>query len=381
VSRASAYQYLHQSIAVHGGGLISAWIDHREVAADVCTQKLEPGGHLGDPAPTISSVIDHPDDQGGTVVLSWGASDHDQYPGQTITGYSVWKRLPDDRDRAGWTWVDEVPATYQTEYGYDAPTYENYGGGSVYPLTEYKVIAHTADPWVFWESGVRSGCSVDNISPGAPLALSGVLLEPVVQLSWSASGIDEEDLSHYNVYRGNNPGFTADADSLIGTSVTIDYTDSDPGFGTVYYRVAGEDVHGNVGSTSNEAAVTVSASTVSATLTCSPSTGTLPFVSNFAVELNNLYQGQTRRIAGRINITLASGASYTNWRGGYTNVAAGETYSVSWNQTLPATAALLGQNTFRLVVTDVTPAPYNQPPYPPAGDTATDLETVTGLAP
>ena len=39
----------------------------------------------------------------------------------------------------------------------------------------------------------------------------------------------------------------------------------------------------------------------------------------------------------------------------------------------------MGPNEFALVVEDVTPAPFNQPPYAPSGDTATDACTVTGL--
>lgn len=34
-----------------------------------------------------------------------------------------------------------------------------------------------------------------------------------------------------------------------------------------------------------------------------------------------------------------------------------------------------------LVVEDVSPPPYNHPPYPPSGVTASDSCTVTGLAP
>jgi hypothetical protein len=42
---------------------------------------------------------------------------------------------------------------------------------------------------------------------------------------------------------------------------------------------------------------------------------------------------------------------------------------------------VIGCNVARLVVEDVTPSPWNQPPYPPAGDTDTDACTVTGIAP
>ncbi len=53
----------------------------------------------------------------------------------------------------------------------------------------------------------------------------------------------------------------------------------------------------------------------------------------------------------------------------------------SWNQNIPAMASVIGNNVFTLAAEDVTPAPYNQPPYPPAGDTDTAFCTVTGIAP
>ncbi len=42
---------------------------------------------------------------------------------------------------------------------------------------------------------------------------------------------------------------------------------------------------------------------------------------------------------------------------------------------------LVGDNVFTLVGEDVTPAPYNQPPFLPSGDTASDNVTVTATAP
>jgi hypothetical protein len=185
----------------------------------------------------------------------------------------------------------------------------------------------------------------------------------------------------HNIYRGSSAGFVADENTLIGTAVDIEFTDTNPGHGTWYYRVAGEDVHGNVGAPSNEAEVPVSTSTVSASLSCAPDVGTLPFITGFTVQLTNQYDGLTRRIAGRINVTLANGTSYGNWRAGSTNIAAGSTYVTSWNQPIPALAPLVGDNLFRLVAADVTPAPWNQPPYPPAGDTDSDTATLTGIAP
>lgn len=46
-----------------------------------------------------------------------------------------------------------------------------------------------------------------------------------------------------------------------------------------------------------------------------------------------------------------------------------------------ALPVVIGDNHVTLVAEDVTPAPYNQPPYPPAGDTDTGRCKVTAFAP
>jgi hypothetical protein len=121
--------------------------------------------------------------------------------------------------------------------------------------------------------------------------------------------------------------------------------------------------------------------TVGAQLTCIPASGILPFTVQFTARLTNRYTGQIRRLAARVNLTMGSGGHITSWRAGFTNVAPGDSYVAAWNQNLPALGTLLGENLFRLSAEDVTPAPYNQPPYPAAGDTATAACTVTGVAP
>jgi len=121
--------------------------------------------------------------------------------------------------------------------------------------------------------------------------------------------------------------------------------------------------------------------TSDAGLTCLPDSGTLPFTSVFTVSVTNQYTEQTRRFDYAIKVTLASGQSYTNWRRGYHNVARGETYTRAWTQSIPAYGTLVGVNVFDLAVLDITPEPYNQPPYPPAGDTATDSCSITATLP
>ncbi len=121
--------------------------------------------------------------------------------------------------------------------------------------------------------------------------------------------------------------------------------------------------------------------TIGAEFSCVPSSGTVPFSTQMTVTLANLYTGERRRIAGRIDITLAGGYSFPSWRTGYANVAAGGGYTTAWVTDIPAIGSVVGDNTFQLFVEDVTPSPFNQPPYPPAGDTANAACTVTGVAP
>jgi hypothetical protein len=116
-------------------------------------------------------------------------------------------------------------------------------------------------------------------------------------------------------------------------------------------------------------------------LNCSPDSGVLPFVTNFMAVLGSNYLSQPRRLAGYIDVTLASGTYYSSYRKGFTNLWPGECYAESWNQNLPALGTLIGDNVFTLHVEDVTPPPYNLPPYAPSGGTDTDSCMITGIAP
>ncbi len=119
---------------------------------------------------------------------------------------------------------------------------------------------------------------------------------------------------------------------------------------------------------------------LSAGMSCIPSSGTLPFTTNICLQLNNIIE-HNRTVAGSLNLTLANGTYYSNWRAGYTNLSALEEYSTCWNQHIPAFSSLIGQNDIAIFLKDVTSSPYNQPPYPPSGDTDTASCTVTGIAP
>ncbi len=120
--------------------------------------------------------------------------------------------------------------------------------------------------------------------------------------------------------------------------------------------------------------------TVEVSIGCTPDNGVLPFTTQMAISLTNLTT-ENRRAAGRVDMVIANGTPYTNWRAGWTNLSDSETYSTFWNQSLPALGSLVGNNVFTIVGVDVTPAPYNQPPFAPAGDTDNDACTVVATSP
>jgi len=124
--------------------------------------------------------------------------------------------------------------------------------------------------------------------------------------------------------------------------------------------------------------------TVGCKYTVSPLSGTLPFQTTHQLALvNNLTGGAafTRRIAAEIDVTTGNGTSYNSWRSGYTNVSPSSNYFTQFPINLPNLGSLFGDNTFTLTAVDVTPAPYNQPPYPASGDSCTQVNVVTAVAP
>jgi hypothetical protein len=121
--------------------------------------------------------------------------------------------------------------------------------------------------------------------------------------------------------------------------------------------------------------------TISAQMSCLPSSGTLPFTSAMTVNLVNNSEDQARTAAGHIDLLLGNGVVYDNWRSGWVNLEPGGWTRQFWNQEIPAHHSFFGSSEFRLVVEDVTPAPYNQPPYLASGDVSSRVCTVTGAAP
>ncbi len=116
-------------------------------------------------------------------------------------------------------------------------------------------------------------------------------------------------------------------------------------------------------------------------LACQPAAGTLPLKVRFTTTLSNIYTGFARRVAGRLNVDMPGGNSITSWRAGSSNLDPGESLITSWLNVLPASPLMVGESTFTFVSVDVTPAPFNQPPYPASGQSDSASCSVTGLTP
>lgn len=244
-----------------GGEILAAWDDER-LAQDIYAQRVDRTGWLGDPAPALLSAVDRPEDQGGQVRLTWSPSWLDAWGQPGLTAYHVLNRRPGVKAAGtgsevlrawlndGWTEVAQVPPLQLASYGCNAPTYGDWTPSSQ-PLTEFMVVAEAGS--FLLPSGVLSGYSVDNLSPGAPVNLQAETDHFDVLLAWQASGVDDADLHHYNVYRSYDPNFSPGSITLLSDAALTSYFEVRVPQGHWWFRVTAVDIHGNESSPSNVA--------------------------------------------------------------------------------------------------------------------------------
>ncbi len=247
--------------------------------------------------------------------------------------------------------------------------YSDFRDGEAFPRTYYQRSTDAGDSW-----DPEVALAIVPASWYPSVAVSGSFVQAVwltdqagdiaeiYSRSSSDGGVTWEGLP---TRLTDNPSESREASVAISdTGVHVVWYDDRDGNWEAYYKRMGFDTP-----------------TLSATLSADPSSGTLPFATLMTAQLYNEYDGQTRAIAAHIDATLASGAAFPNWRAGFTNVGPSSSYVTSFMVNVPALITLVGDNQFTLVAEDVTPSPFNQPPYPPAGDTDTSACTVTGIAP
>ncbi|UCH85455.1 MAG: T9SS type A sorting domain-containing protein [Candidatus Latescibacterota bacterium] len=266
------------------GGIFVSWDDNRpDPYYDVYANRVERGGYYGYPAADITQIVDVPDDEGGWVDLTFAKSRLDE-DGEPVVHYSIWRKLPDqmvnplltagEKSAAnwqfektaggpvyffeevngttyGWEFIDVVPAMVQPTYTETVPTLYDMVFGDVDGTHYFRVIAHTDDDEIFWESRVDSGYSVDNTPPGQTSGFGGEQSAnpPGLKLTWNSS--TAPDFLYFKIYRGTNgiPGSPElDAETLLTTTTDTTYFDSEWRWDSdFYYKLTAVDTHDNEG--------------------------------------------------------------------------------------------------------------------------------------
>jgi hypothetical protein len=227
----------------HGGALV-AWSDLRPGVGGNYVQRLDRFGLNGDPSPSITSVRDVPNDQGGKVKVSWLASYADgvlpaiygiNYP---IQDYQVFRLVTPS------TWLLEatVPSGPLPAYSAVVATAADSSGAdpatAVFRVTA-RAPAMAGSP--VWTSQPDSGHSVDNLPPPPPSGLASVSSGAGTLLSWSP--VNAPDLAGYRVYRTASADSPISAASLLATVTAPSYLDDQAP--TCEYAVASLDLRGN----------------------------------------------------------------------------------------------------------------------------------------
>jgi hypothetical protein len=265
-------QQLHPAIVSDGrNGVILIWDDTRNGDEDVFAQRLDAFGFPGDASPVITSIADIPNDQGGSVRVTW-------QPGWIdigyISSYRLWRSVPTlaiagatslhremtrDADEAvatgrlwagpdaaagyAWEFVASIPDSQPAPPSYSlvAPTaYDSIPSAN--PLTTFMVQAVRGQGTIQnWTSAPASGYSVDNLAPAIPSPLTGTYAAGTTRLHWNPNG--EADLAGYRIYRGATPDFAVGPASQIAAKPDTGFADN--AGSPLYYKVTAVDIHGN----------------------------------------------------------------------------------------------------------------------------------------
>jgi hypothetical protein len=215
--------------------------------------------------PEIHFVKDVPNDQGGKLAIAWLRSEYDNPIDHAITGYRIWRRLPvsdgaavtglvgeqtrseetrtviDGQSITYWEPLGTIPAAFLEGYGVvESSTQDSLPDAN--PYAAFFVSALTSNPFVFYDSAIDSGYSVDNLAPAPPAGLHGTIASGVgITLHWLPNR--EADLASYAIYLGPTSDFVPSADNQLGsTADTIFAAGTASGS---FYKVSAVDMHGN----------------------------------------------------------------------------------------------------------------------------------------
>jgi hypothetical protein len=235
--------------------------------------------------PIISAIADVPNDQGRQVWVIWQAAGEDISDGESIIPVALYgpkgvefpeiyingkllvpikgNTLPNTeqisqyvvwRIDAG-TYPVQVASVVPIQAPYYAAVVPTLGDGMEEWLTDFIVSSHTPDPLENWKSFPKSGYSVDNLIPTAPLNLTGNVVNSNVELAWDES--PDPDFNYFSIRRGTETGFDPTLATEIGTTTANTYVDENVGTGNFFYRVVAYDFNANQGEFSAELPIVI----------------------------------------------------------------------------------------------------------------------------
>ena len=184
--------------------------------------------------PTIISITDVPNDQGGRVYLEFNRSPFDN-EGDVNQLYTIFRMDVIGSDSV-WVIAASGAAIGDGHYTYEVLTIHDSTSNNN-GLTDFKVVA-SVDEGVF-HSEISSGYSVDNIVPMVPTGMLAVSIDNYIFLEWNMS--PDGDFQYYELVRSGGMGT-----ELVIELVETSYEDYNIDFGVVYsYKIAAYDYNGN----------------------------------------------------------------------------------------------------------------------------------------
>jgi len=240
--------------------------------------------------PTITNIADVPNDQGKQVRVSWFKNRFDGVASDsTVIEYSLWRRIDDlpsylsarvDQESfdlknnssanpnniftllsnqlppGEWDFIRTIPAIGSNTYNVVAHTLADSTITHGMHWSAFSIVAHAANPLIFFISEPDSGYSLDNLIPHAPSGLFATAGDSTIALTWEM--VPDEDFDYYVIYRHTESGFVPSEETLYGSTIDTLFIDEDVETGTTYYyKVAAIDFAGNQGTCSEEVQIDI----------------------------------------------------------------------------------------------------------------------------
>lgn len=190
--------------------------------------------------PSITSIIDKPNDEGGFVILEFERSMLDGINNsEVLINYSIYSIIHNNA-----IFLKQVNPTNSTHYTVELPTVgDSTASGIIWSYYRVDAVTQLGNNY---KSQIESGYSVDNLSPQPPSNLNGTLKTNRIELTWKQS--PSIDVTHYQIFRSSNELFTVDTLNFFYQVDDTVFTDTDLPFGeadSLYYSVCAVDAAGN----------------------------------------------------------------------------------------------------------------------------------------